>query len=108
MNIDTTPACCVGVGSPGFDADDAAHLAEGFAALADPVRLHLLSLIAAGPTDGTCVCDLVGPVGRSQATVSHHLRILREADLVTSERRGTWVWYRLAADRLAHLRGALA
>ncbi len=95
------------VGSVAFGADDATALARGFAALGDPVRLHLLSLIAAHPDDGVCVCDLVEPVGRSQPTVSHHLKVLREAGLVVSERRGTWAWYRPVPERLAELRAAL-
>ena len=100
-------ACCAPVGSVEFDADDAAELAKGFAALGDPVRLHLLSMIAAGGQQGACVCDLIEPSGRSQPTVSHHLKILREAGLVTSEKRGTWAWYFVQADRLAALRTAL-
>ena len=100
-------ACCAPVGSVEFDADDAAELAKGFAALGDPVRLHLLSMIAAGGANGACVCDLIEPSGRSQPTVSHHLKILREAGLVTSEKRGTWAWYFVQADRLAALRTAL-
>ena len=104
----TEQACCASVGSVEFDTDDAAELARGFHALADPVRLHLLSMIAAcGPT-GACVCDLVGPSGRSQPTVSHHLKILRDAGLVTSEKRGTWAWYRVQPERLAQLRRSLA
>lgn len=95
------------VGSSAFGAGDATALARGFAALGDPVRLHLLSLIAAQPDDGICVCDLVEPVGRSQPTVSHHLKVLREAGLVVSERRGTWAWYRPVPERLAELRAAL-
>ena len=99
--------CCAPVGSADFDEADAGELAKGFAALADPVRLHLLSLIAAGGTQGACVCDLVGPSGRSQPTVSHHLKILREAGLVTSEKRGTWAWYHVQNDRLGTLKAAL-
>jgi ArsR family transcriptional regulator, arsenate/arsenite/antimonite-responsive transcriptional repressor len=82
-------------------------LARGFQALADPVRLHLYSLIAEHGAQGICVCDLVGPSGRSQPTVSHHLKVLREAGLVTSEKRGTWAWYVAEGDRLAELRTAL-
>lgn len=102
-----TTDCCSSVGSDSFDGDAAAELSAGFAALADPVRLHLLSLIAAQPDDGVCVCDLVGPVGRSQPTVSHHLKVLREAGLVVSEKRGTWAWYRAVPERIAALRRSL-
>jgi len=100
-------ACCAPVGSSGFDEITAAELAKGFHALADPVRLHLLSMITAAGTAGACVCDLVEPAGRSQPTVSHHLKILRQAGLVTSEKRGTWAWYHVVPERLAALRAAL-
>ena len=103
----TIPGCCKPVGSAQFDEDDAAELAKGFHALADPVRLHLLSMIAANGAAGACVCDLVEPSGRSQPTVSHHLKILREAGLVVSEKRSTWAWYSVQPDRLAALRAAL-
>jgi ArsR family transcriptional regulator len=100
-------ACCAPLGSAGFDERDAVELAKGFAALSDPVRLRLLSLIAASGAAGACVCDLIGPSGRSQPTVSHHLKVLREAGLVTSEKRGTWAWYRAVGPRLEGLRAAL-
>lgn len=100
-------ACCAPLGSSQFDEADAAELAKGFHALADPVRLHLLSMIAAGGAAGACVCDLIEPSGRSQPTVSHHLKILREAGLVTSEKRGTWAWYFVRHERVAGLKAAL-
>ena len=87
--------CCTPVGNVAFDESDAAQLAKGFAALSDPVRLHLLSLITHAGPNGACVCDLVAPVGRSQPTVSHHLKVLREAGLVSSEKHGTWAWRRV-------------
>lgn len=102
-----TSSCCGSAISAGLNDDDAAPLATGFAALADPVRLRLLSIIASQPDSGVCVCDLVGPVGRSQPTVSHHLRVLRGAGLIEGERRGTWVWYRVVPDRLAELGAVL-
>jgi ArsR family transcriptional regulator len=101
-------SCCAPVGSTDFDHDAAAELAKGFAALADPVRLHLLSLITSGGPGGACVCDLIAPSGRSQPTVSHHLKVLREAGLVTSEKRGTWAWYHAVPARVAQLQAALA
>ena len=104
---DRSAACCSTVGSEDFDRDDAAELAKGFQALADPVRLHLLSMIRSAGADGACVCDLVEPSGRSQPTVSHHLKILREAGLVTSEKRGTWAWYHVESGRLGALERAL-
>ena len=99
--------CCSTVGSGAFDEADAAELARGFAALSDPVRLHLLSLITSTGEQGACVCDLVEPVGRSQPTVSHHLKVLREAGLVSTEKRGTWVWYRADSAAAQRLQRAL-
>jgi ArsR family transcriptional regulator len=91
-----------------LDDVDAAALAKGFAALADPARLRLLSLIAAQEAGEVCACDLVEPLGKSQPTVSHHLKVLREAGLVVGERRGTWVWYRVVPTMLEQLRDSLA
>lgn len=99
-------ACCAPVGSSDFDEADAAELAKSFAALADPIRLRLFNLIAAA-ADEVCNCDLIEPVGRSQPTVSHHLKILREAGLVEADKRGIWVWYRVVPGRLEQLRAAL-
>jgi ArsR family transcriptional regulator len=100
-------ACCSIVSEP-VAKDDAADLASAFQALADPVRLRLLSLIASCSDGEVCACDLVEPVGKSQPTVSHHLKVLYEAGLVDREKRGSWVWYRTVPERLAALRGALA
>jgi ArsR family transcriptional regulator len=86
---------------------DAEELARGFAALADPVRLRLLSILAAAATGEACVCDVVAPLGKSQPTVSHHLKVLGEVGLVHGERRGRWVWYSLDRERLANLRAAI-
>jgi ArsR family transcriptional regulator len=86
---------------------DAAVLAQRFAALADPARLRLLSLIAAQADGEVCACDLVEPLGRSQPTVSHHLKVLREAGLIEGDRRGTWVWYRVVPGGMRDLRDAL-
>jgi len=80
-------------GTPTLDEESAADLAGTLKVLADPVRLRLLELLATSPSGEVCACDLVEPLGRSQPTVSHHLKVLREAGLVRSERRGTWIWY---------------
>lgn len=86
-------------------ATQAQRMASGFAALGDPVRLRLFSLIA---TAGEiCACDLVEPLGKSQPTISHHLKTLFDAGLVNRERRGTWIWYSIANDRLDDLQQAL-
>ena len=94
------------VGTP-LDAEQATPLALRFKALGDPGRLRLLSLIAAHESGEACVCDLTGPVGLSQPTVSHHLKVLREAGLVTATRRGRWIDYALADDALDRLHAAL-
>lgn len=93
MNSGTDPgACCEPLGSKAMAAEQAEAVALLLKALADPVRLRLMSLIADG--DETCVCDLNSAFALSQPTISHHLRVLREAGLVSAERRGTWVYYR--------------
>jgi ArsR family transcriptional regulator len=97
--------CCGSVRDTPLSAAQAQHLASGFAALADPVRLRLFSLIA--ERGKVCACDLVEPVGKSQPTISHHLKVLFEAGLVQRERRGTWIWYSLGTDRLDELTAAL-
>ncbi len=99
--------CCAPLLDGALSETDANDLASQFKVLADPARLRVLSLIAAAP-EGACACELVEPVGRSQPTVSHHLKALREAGLVESERRGPWIWYRVVPERVAALRDALA
>ena len=98
--------CCAPLRREVLSTADATQLAAQFAALADPVRLRLLSLLA---NDGpVCACDLVEPVAKSQPTVSHHLKVLSEAGLVTSERRGRNIWYAVVPGALEALRAALA
>jgi ArsR family transcriptional regulator len=99
-------ACCAPLRESTLDEAEAAELGRRFAALSDPVRLRLLSLLAT--SDGAvCACDLVEPLGKSQPTVSHHLKVLREAGLVTSEKRGVNVWYATVPAALEALRTAL-
>ena len=98
--------CCPSVLDAPLKERDAQQLASAFAALSDPVRLRLISLIAA--EGEICACDLVEPVGKSQPTVSHHLKVLYEAGLVERDRRGTWMWYRVVPERLKHLREVLS
>jgi ArsR family transcriptional regulator, arsenate/arsenite/antimonite-responsive transcriptional repressor len=100
-------ACCEPVLESTLDPAQAEELAAGFKVLADPVRLRLLSLIAAAPDAEACACDLVGPLGRSQPTVSHHLGVLTGAGLLTREQRGRWAYFRVDPARLAVLRDAL-
>lgn len=98
--------CCGSVLEEAVAEADADELARVFAALADPVRLRLFSLIAnAGEV---CACDLLGPVGRSQPTVSHHTKVLADAGLVVGEKRGRWVWWSIVPERVELLRGAFA
>ena len=85
----------------------AVTLARMFKALGDPTRVKLLSMIAAAPEGEACVCDMTEPVGLSQPTVSHHMRILVEAGLATREQRGKWAYYRVAPEVLRSLAGAL-
>ena len=100
-------AACPSVLAAPLDTRSAGQLARGFGALGDPVRLRLLSMLAAAPAGEICVCEFVAPIGKSQGTVSHHLRILSEAGLVHGDRRGKWVWYSLDRARFAQLRSAL-
>ncbi|WP_370249358.1 ArsR/SmtB family transcription factor [Nocardioides sp.] len=90
------------------DEDTARALARMFKALADPARVRLLSLIASAEGGEACICDLTAPVGLSQPTVSHHMRLLVEAGLATREQRGRMAFYRVVPDALAALAGALA
>ena len=99
-------ACCTPVRAEALDEADAELLAQSFAALSDPIRLRLLSFIASAGNE-VCACDLVEPSGRSQPTVSHHMKILVDAGLVTREKRGLWVWYTAVPARLDALRAVL-
>ena len=105
--VATIDACCAPLLSSALSEDDAVELAGAFKALADPVRLRLLSLIAAAPEGTACSCDLEEPVGKSQPTVSHHLSVLAEAGLITKEKLGRWVNCAVVPERLAALRDVL-
>src|ERR1700742_3311681 len=97
-------ACCSPLGIEPMSSDQAERIAGLMKALSDPIRLRLMSLIAA--TDEICVCDLTTPFDVSQPTISHHLKVLRSAGLIDCERRGTWVYYwakREAIDALGGL-----
>ncbi len=100
-------ACCPPVRSGVLGEEQAEVLARSFAALADPIRLRLLSHVAAAGGDEVCACDLVDVSGRSQPTVSHHMKILFDAGLITRDKRGLWVWYRIVPQRLDVLRAVL-
>ena len=97
--------CCSPITEAPLRQADAEDLAHVLAALADPVRLRLLSLVAAQAE--VCSCDLEGPLGKSQPTVSHHTKVLSEAGLLIGEKRGRWTWWRVEPDRLTAIRAAL-
>lgn len=97
MTIESN-SCCVPRVTSALTADDAERAARVFKALGDPTRVRLLSLIAAGEGGEACICDLTEPVGLSQGTVSHHMKLLAEAGLVTRDQRGKWAYFALNVD----------
>jgi ArsR family transcriptional regulator len=103
-----TDGCCAPISQAAVGPADAADLAGAFKAIGDPVRLQLLSMIASHPGGEVCVCDLTPAFAVSGPTVSHHLRVLREAGLIDHDRRGTRVYYRPVPARLDALSQLLA
>jgi ArsR family transcriptional regulator len=99
--------CCVPLTGEVINPADAEQLARRFKALGDPTRVRLLSLIAAHDGGEACICDLIDPVGLSQPTVSHHVRQLADAGLVTRQQRGKWAYYRIVDDALTALAAAI-
>lgn len=107
LEPDALGACCSPV-TDGVVSDETANmLARMFKALADPTRVKLLSMIAAAREGEACICDMTDPIGLSQPTVSHHMKILVEAGLATREQRGKWAYYRVAPEVLRSLAAAL-
>lgn len=100
-------ACCSPVTAGVLDVEAAGRLARMFKALGDPTRVRLLSMIAAQPGREACVCDLTDPVGLSQPTVSHHMKQLADAGLVTREQRGKWAYFAIVPETLVLLSNAL-
>jgi ArsR family transcriptional regulator len=100
--------CCAPVLGDRLGRAAAERLATAFKVLADPARLQLVNLIASRCGGEACVCDLVEPVGLSQPTVSHHLKVLSQTGLLEREKRGTWVYYRVIPERLQALRDSLS
>lgn len=100
--------CCSPIVGQVITPAAAEALAAGLKALSDPTRLRLVSLVAAHEDQEACVCDLTDPVGLSQPTVSHHLKILVEADILSREQRGRWAYYRLVPQTLNTLAGLIA
>ena len=99
--------CCTPLFAGEIGKSDAEDMAVMLAALADPVRLRIISMLAAAPDGYACGCDLEEPLGLSQPTVSHHLKTLREAGLIEGTRTGRWVHYRVVSERLAEITDAL-
>lgn len=102
---DEPAACCTPLTAAPLGDPEAGALADTYAALADPVRLKLLSLIAA--SGEMCSCDLLEPLAKSQPTVSHHTKILAEAGLIAGDKRGRWVWWSVVPERADFVRGVL-
>ncbi|MEA5364239.1 metalloregulator ArsR/SmtB family transcription factor [Amycolatopsis sp., V23-08] len=100
-------ACCSPLAREPLTEPQAVELSRLFKALADPVRLRLLSLIASHTGGEACVCDLTDAFDLTGPTISHHLKVLRESGLITGERRGTWVYYRVHPEVLARLSAVL-
>lgn len=100
-------ACCSPVTGGVLSPDEAERIARTFKALGDPTRVRLLSLIAASGDGEACICDLTEPVGLSQPTVSHHMKLLVDAGLATREQRGRWAYYRVVTETLEQAANAL-
>jgi ArsR family transcriptional regulator len=100
-------ACCSPLVREPLTDGQAVELSRLFKAMADPARLRLLSLIASHEGGEACVCDLTVPFDLTGPTISHHLKVLRESGLITGERRGTWVYYRVRPEVLARLSAVL-
>jgi ArsR family transcriptional regulator len=97
--------CCAPITDGALGERESAELADLFAALSDPVRLRLLSIVA---TEGeVCSCNLEEPLAKSQPTISHHTRVLAEAGLIEGEKRGRWTWWHLVPEQVERLRGVL-
>lgn len=101
-DVTATTACCAPLVKEPLGQEDAEQLAVRLKALADPARLRLLSIVASSEGQEACVCDLIDPVGLSQPTVSHHLKVLTTAGgFLTRSQRGTWAYYRLVPEALS-------
>jgi ArsR family transcriptional regulator len=100
--------CCPEVLTAPLGAAEAEEVAAALRVVADPARLRLLSLISNAEGEEACVCNLTAPLGLSQPTVSHHLKVLADAGLLQRDHRGRWAYYRVVPERLELLRGSLA
>src|ERR1700759_3679737 len=100
-------ACCTPLSAAPLDRDQAGRLPLLLQAVADPTRLQLLSLVGAAGDGEACVCDLTEPLGLTQPTISHHLKVLVDAGLLTREQRGSWAYFRLVRERFNEIRSLL-
>jgi ArsR family transcriptional regulator len=107
LSVDEVLDCCSPMTGGVVALDEAERLARIFKALGDPTRVRLVSLIAAHAGGEACVCDLTSPIGLSQPTVSHHLKQLVDAGLLTRDQRGRWAYYRVVEEALRALAAAL-
>ena len=112
-SVNTLPSqpsscCCPPLLTAHLTSDELTRIASIFRVLGEPARLQLLNLIAAQPSQEVRACELVETLGLSQPTVSHHLKVMYEAGLLTKDRRGTWIYYRVVTDRLSELRSVFA
>jgi ArsR family transcriptional regulator len=107
LDCATDPLCCAPLSGATLPRDEASRLAQVLKALAEPARLQVISLIRAAPGGEVCVADLVRELDLTQPTVSHHLRVLHDAGLLRRERRGSWVWYSVADERVDEIRRLL-
>jgi ArsR family transcriptional regulator len=105
--IETVASTCAPLLAGPLEPDEAEGLARALRVLADPARLRILSLIQSQPTHEACVCHLTEPLGLTQPTVSHHLKVLADAGLVEREQRGSWAYFRVSAEQLRTLRELL-
>ncbi len=101
-------SCCAPITREPVSSENALSLAVSLKALADPARLRILSMVAAHADGEACVCDLTEPLGLSQPTVSHHLKVLVDAGYLNRSKRGTWAYFRLAPGALDSVAGLLA
>ena len=100
------PVCCAAIVEHVLSEAESTRLAEVFAALSDPVRLRLLSIVAS--QGEVCSCNLEGPLAKSQPTVSHHTKVLAAAGLIKGEKRGRWMWWSVVPEQMSALRDVLA
>ncbi|MBF4632657.1 helix-turn-helix transcriptional regulator (plasmid) [Clavibacter phaseoli] len=108
LPIADVTACCAPLTREAMSAENADKLARSLRAIADPARLRVISMVAAHDGQEACVCDLTEPLGLGQSTVSHHLKVLVDAGILSRDKRGSWAYYRLVPGALDSLAGLIA